>query len=164
MDTAAVVYHGVVIRVHFFFFSSRRRHTRSDRDWSSDVCSSDLVDVMMAGGAEAPIMRHVWGGLCLSKVMTRRNDDPQHAMRPFDRTRDGILLGEGAAFMVLEELAFALARGATIYAELLAHGRSCEAYHPVAPHPEGVGVYRAMEKALRRARLDVTEVDYINAH
>jgi len=128
------------------------------------MIQNDEVDVMLAGGAEAPIMRHVWGGLCLSKVMTRRNDDPQHAMRPFDRTRDGIILGEGAAYIVLEELSFALSRGATIYAELLAHGRSCEAYHPVAPHPDGVGVFRAMEKALRRARLDVTNVDYVNAH
>jgi 3-oxoacyl-[acyl-carrier-protein] synthase II len=85
-------------------------------------------------------------------------------MRPFDRTRDGFVLGEGAGFVVLEELSHALSRGARIYAELLGHGRSCEAYHPVAPHPEGIGVHRAMEKALRRARLHPSEIDYINAH
>lgn len=156
--------HELGIKGHAISCSSGSASGNDAIGYAISMIQNDEVDVMMAGGAEAPIMRHVWGGLCLSKVMTRRNDDPQHAMRPFDRTRDGIVLGEGAAFMVLEELSFALARGATIYAELLAHGRSCEAYHPVAPHPEGIGVRRAMEKALRRARLDVTEVDYINAH
>jgi len=119
---------------------------------------------MMAGGAEAPILPHVWGGLCVGRVLSRRNDTPTEAMRPFDRTRDGILLGEGSAYLVLEELSYALSRGARIYAEILGHGRSCEAYHPVAPHPEGIGMYRAMQKALRSAGIDVTQVDYINAH
>jgi 3-oxoacyl-[acyl-carrier-protein] synthase II len=86
------------------------------------------------------------------------------AMRPFDRTRDGILLGEGAAYLVLEELSYALSRGARIYAEILGHGRSCEAYHPVAPHPEGIGLFRAMQKALRSGGIDTTQVNYINAH
>jgi 3-oxoacyl-[acyl-carrier-protein] synthase II len=85
-------------------------------------------------------------------------------MRPFDKKRDGFLMGEGAAFLVLEELTHALDRGAKIYAELAGHGRSCEAYHSVLPHPDGLGMCRAMEKALRMARLHPTEIDYINAH
>ena len=85
-------------------------------------------------------------------------------MRPFDKTRDGMLLGEGAAYLVLEELSYALSRGARIYAEILGHGRSCEAYHPVAPHPDGIGYHRAMQKAFRKAQIDPEEVDYINAH
>jgi 3-oxoacyl-[acyl-carrier-protein] synthase II len=85
-------------------------------------------------------------------------------MRPFDKTRDGFVLGEGAAFLIIEELAHALGRGAKIYAEVLGHGRSCEAYHSVAPHPEGLGLYRAMEKAFRNAGIHPTEIDYINVH
>src|SRR5215470_13119412 len=85
-------------------------------------------------------------------------------MRPFDKTRDGFLLGEGAGFLVLEELTHALSRGAKIYAEMLAHGRSCEAYHPIAPHPQGLGYVRAMEKAMRAGGVLPEEVDYINAH
>lgn len=122
------------------------------------------VDVMMAGGSEAPILPHVWGGLCVGKVMSRHNESPTEAMRPFDRTRDGLLLGEGAGYLVLEELSYALTRGARIYAEILGHGRSCEAYHPVAPHPEGIGLFRAMQKGLREAGVNLEDVDYINAH
>ena len=132
--------------------------------YAFNMIRNDEVDVMIAGGAEAPLLPSVMGGFSLNKLMTRQNDTPHEAMKPFDRNRDGFLLGEGAGFLVLEELTHALARGATIYAEILAHGRSCEAYHPVAPHPEGIGVYRAMQKALRQARLDINEVDYINAH
>ena len=122
------------------------------------------VDVMVAGGSEAPIVPHIWGGLCLNRIMTRRNDTPQEAMRPFDRSRDGVLLGEGSAYLVLEEMSYALSRGARIYAEILGHGRSCEAYHPVAPHPDGIGLFRAMQKALRDAQIGSDTVDYINAH
>ncbi len=122
------------------------------------------VDVMIAGGAEAPLIESVWSIFCLNKVMTRHTDNPAGAMRPFDKTRDGFLLGEGAGFVVLEELAHALGRRAKIYAEVLAHGRSCEAYHALAPHPEGVGVTRALEKAMRHAGLEPGDVDYINAH
>ena len=96
--------------------------------------------------------------------MSRRNDTPQGAMRPFDKYRDGILLGEGAAYLVLEELSYALSRGARIYAEILGQGRSCEAYHPVAPHPDGIGYFRAIQKGMRQAGIDPEEVDYINAH
>ena len=124
----------------------------------------DEVDIMLAGGTEAPLLEAFWGGFCVNKVMTRRNKPPQQAMRPFDRGHDGFLLGEGSAFLVLEELSHALARGATIHAEVLGHGRSCEAYHSVAPHPEGLGLIRAMQKALRDARLHAAEIQYINAH
>jgi 3-oxoacyl-[acyl-carrier-protein] synthase II len=96
--------------------------------------------------------------------MTEQSCEPGESMRPFDRTRDGFLLGEGSAFFVLEELSHALGRGARIYAEIAGHGRSCEAYHATDPHPDGVGYARALEKALRDARVNPTEVDYINAH
>lgn len=128
------------------------------------MIQNDEVDVMVAGGAEAPIIPSIWGTFCQGKVMSRFAGDPRQAMRPFDRARDGFVLGEGSAFLVLEELAHALSRGARIYAEVLGHGRACEAYHPVAPHPEGIGVIRAMEKAVRQAKLQTSEIDYINAH
>jgi 3-oxoacyl-[acyl-carrier-protein] synthase II len=102
--------------------------------------------------------------MCLGKVMTRHNENPQQAMRPFDREHDGPLLGEGGAFIVLEELEHARARGARIYCELLGHGRSSEAHHPLAPHPEGHGPRAAMTDALRRARRNPDQVGYVNAH
>ena len=132
--------------------------------YAISMIRDEEVDVMVAGGSEAPLVPHIWGGLCLNRIMTRRNDAPQQAMRPFDRHRDGVLLGEGSAYLVLEEMTYALSRGARIYAEILGHGRSCEAYHPVAPHPEGIGLFRAMQKAMRDARIGTDTVDYINAH
>lgn len=124
----------------------------------------DEVDMMVAGGTEAPILAPLWGAFCLTRVMSTRNDTPTTAMRPFDAERDGFVLGEGAAFLVLEELSHALSRGARIYAEVVGHGRACEAYHSVAPHPEGIGMRRAIEKALHNAGLPASEVNYINAH
>ena len=124
----------------------------------------DDADVMVAGGADANISRPLWTSFNSLKVMTRHLDDPTQAMRPFDSRRDGFVLGEGAAYLVIEELSHALARGARIYAEILGHGRSCEAFHLVDLHPEGIGACKAMEKALHRARLRPHEVDYINAH
>lgn len=123
----------------------------------------DDVDVAVAGGSEETMeMLHV--GFCRVRAMTEQTGEPGRAMKPFDRRRDGFVLGEGAAFFVLEELSHALGRGARIYAEVAGHGRSCEAYHATDPHPDGVGYSRAMEKALRHARVHPTEVDYINAH
>jgi 3-oxoacyl-[acyl-carrier-protein] synthase II len=123
----------------------------------------DDVDVAVAGGSEETMeMLHV--GFCRVRAMTEQTGEPGRAMKPFDRRRDGFVLGEGAAFFVLEELSHALGRGARIYAEVAGHGRSCEAYHATDPHPDGVGYARAMEKALRHARVHPTEVDYINAH
>jgi len=132
--------------------------------YALNMVRSEEVDVMIAGGAEAPLIESAWGGLCANRVMTRHCDDPSRAMRPFDKSRDGFILGEGAGYVILEELSHALGRGAKIYAELAAHGRSCEAYHPLAPHPEGIGYHRAIEKALKMAGIAREEVDYINAH
>jgi len=128
------------------------------------MIQNDEVDVMIAGGAEAPIIPSIWGTFCQGKVMSRHPGDPREAMRPFDASRDGFVLGEGAAFLVLEEMSHAIGRNARIYCELLAHGRACESYHPVAPHPDGIGILRAMDRAIHRARLQKTAVDYVNAH
>jgi 3-oxoacyl-[acyl-carrier-protein] synthase II len=123
----------------------------------------DEADVLVAGGAEQILeMLHV--GFCRLQAMAKRNDDPAGAMRPFDRSRDGFVLGEGAAFMIVEELSHALGRGAKIYAEIIGHGRSCETYHATDPHPEGMGFQRAMQKAMRSARVHPSEIEHINAH
>ena len=123
----------------------------------------DDVDVALAGGSEAA-MENLHVGFCRVRAMTEQNGSPARAMRPFDRSRDGFLLGEGAAYFVLEELSHALGRGARIYAEIAGHGHSCEAWHATEPHPDGVGYARALEKALRDARVHPSEVEYINAH
>lgn len=132
--------------------------------YASDLIQLDECDVVVAGAAEAPLLPVIWASLCVSGVMTSRNDEPESAMRPFDREHDGMLLGEGAAFLVIEELEHALARGAHVYAEVLAHGRSSEIHHPLAPRADGQGPYEAIRKALRRAGLDPSAVDYVNAH
>ena len=132
--------------------------------YALNMIRSEEVDVMVAGGAEAPLIESVWAIMCLNKAMSRYVDEPTRAMRPFDRTRDGFVLGEGAGYVILEELGHALSRNARIYAEVLAHGRSCEAYHTIAPHPDGIGVRRALEKAIRQAHILPTDIDYINAH
>jgi len=152
------------IRGHSITLSSSSASGNDALGYAVSMIRHEDLDVMVAGGAEAPIAPGIWGALCLSQVLSRRNNTPQSAMRPFDKTRDGILLGEGAAFLVLEELSYALSRGARIYAEILGHGRSCEAYHPVAPHPDGPGYFRAIQKAVRQAQIDPEDVDYINAH
>jgi 3-oxoacyl-[acyl-carrier-protein] synthase II len=131
--------------------------------YAAQMIRCDDVDVVVAGGAEEMMeMLHV--GFCRVRAMTEQGGDPARAMRPFDHGRDGFLLGEGAAFVVLEELSHALGRGARIYAEVAGHGRSCEAYHATDPHPEGLGYKRSLEKALRQARVNLDEVDYLNAH
>jgi 3-oxoacyl-[acyl-carrier-protein] synthase II len=131
--------------------------------YAAHLIQDDDVDVVIAGGAEQTMeMLHV--GFCRVRAMTEHACEPAQSMRPFDRTRDGFVLGEGAAFFVLEELSHALCRRARIYAEIVGHGRSCEAYHATDPHPDGVGYVRAMQKAFRKARIHPTEVDYINAH
>ncbi len=152
------------IKGHAVSYSSSSASGNDAIGYALNMIQGDEVDVMIAGGTEAPILAPLWGVFCLTKVMTTRNDAPREAMRPFDVHRDGFILGEGAGFMVMEELSHALARRAKIYAEVVGHGRSCEAYHSVAPNPEGVGMRRAMEKALRKARMHASEVNYINAH
>ncbi|MET0793005.1 MAG: beta-ketoacyl-[acyl-carrier-protein] synthase family protein, partial [Polyangiaceae bacterium] len=132
--------------------------------YALDAIALGRADVMIAGGAEAPLLPLVWASMCLGRIMTRHNDDPTRAMRPFDREHDGPLLGEGAAFVVIEALEHARARGARVYCEALAHGRSSEAHHPLAPHPEGKGPHAAIADALRRAHRNPDDVDYVNAH
>jgi 3-oxoacyl-[acyl-carrier-protein] synthase II len=132
--------------------------------YAMKLIREDEVDVVVTGGTEAPLLAPLYGAFCLTRVMSARNNQPQQAMRPFDKGHDGFVLGEGAAFLVLEELSHAHSRGAKIYAEILGHGRSCEAYHSVSPHPEGVGMQRAIEKALRDGCVHYEEVDYVNLH
>jgi 3-oxoacyl-[acyl-carrier-protein] synthase II len=121
-------------------------------------------DVMVAGGAEAVITELAVGGFAQARALSNRNDDPATASRPWDRDRDGFVLGEGAGVLVLEEYEHARARGAKIYAELTGYGMSGDAYHMTAPREDGEGAARCMNSALRNARLDADQVDYINAH
>lgn len=121
-------------------------------------------DLMLAGGTEAVLIPIAFAGFCAMKAMSTRNDDPAGASRPFDRDRDGFVMGEGAGFLVLESLDHALARKARIYAEMAGYGRSADAYHVVEPHPEGRGAIQAMRRALADAGLPPEAIDYINAH
>ena len=120
--------------------------------------------VMLAGGAEATIVPIGIGGFCAMKAMSTRNDDPQRASRPFDKQRDGFVMGEGAGVVVLEELAHAQARGARIYAEFAGYGNTADAHHLTAPSPGGEGAVRCMRMALRNAGLNPQDISYINAH
>jgi len=122
------------------------------------------VDVMISGGAEGSIVPLGLAGFCSIRALSKRNDDPQRASRPFDKDRDGFVIGEGAGMVVLETLEHALGRGAKIYAELAGYGASNDAYHITAPEPEGRGAVLAMEKAIIDAGISKEEVDYINAH
>ena len=121
-------------------------------------------DVMVAGGAEAVITELAMGGFAQARALSARNDDPAGASRPWDRDRDGFVLGEGAGVLVLEEFEHARARGAKIYAELAGYGMSGDAFHMTAPREDGEGAARCMNSALRNARLNADQVDYINAH
>ena len=122
------------------------------------------ADVMLSGGAESTITPMGVAGFSNMKALSRRNDAPQRASRPFDKERDGFVLAEGAGIVVLEELEHAKKRGATIYAELLGVGSTADAHHITSPHPEGAGAKRAMILALKDARLDPQDIQYINAH
>ena len=132
--------------------------------YALQMIQNEDVDMMVAGGAEAPIVDSVFFGFAQSRAMTRWTGPPEEAMKPFDQRGDGFVMGEGGAYVVLEELTHALSRGAKIYAEVMAQGRSCEAYHSMAPHPDGWGITRAISKALRSAGLEPSDVDCINAH
>jgi 3-oxoacyl-[acyl-carrier-protein] synthase II len=122
------------------------------------------ADVIIAGGVEATITPLAVAGFNSMKALSTRNEEPERASRPFDRDRDGFVMGEGAAIVILEELGHARARGAKIYAELIGYGYTGDAYHLAAPDPEGDGAARCMRMALRDAKLSPDEVDYINAH
>lgn len=120
--------------------------------------------VMFAGGAEATVVAIGIGGFCAMKAMSTRNDDPKHASRPFDKERDGFVMGEGSGVLVLEELEHAKARGARIYCEFAGYGNTADAHHLTAPSPGGEGATRCMRMALRNAGLNPEDVSYINAH
>jgi 3-oxoacyl-[acyl-carrier-protein] synthase II len=122
------------------------------------------ADIFVSGGAEAAVTQAGMGGFSVMKAMSERNDDPTTASRPFDKDRDGFVLGEGAACLILEELEHAKARGAKIYAELIGGGMTADAYHISAPHPEGIGVKLVMENALQDAGITADQIDYINVH
>lgn len=122
------------------------------------------ADVMVTGGSEAAVTKAGIGGFNAMHALSKRNDDPQTASRPFDKERDGFVLGEGAGALILESYEHAVARGATIYAELAGGGLSADAHHMTAPHPEGLGATKVMENCLRDAGLKPEDVDVINMH
>jgi 3-oxoacyl-[acyl-carrier-protein] synthase II len=122
------------------------------------------AQMMLAGGAEAAIVPIGIGGFCAMRALSTRNEDPQHASRPFDADRDGFVMGEGAAVVMLEELGHAKARGARIYCELVGYGNTADAHHLTAPAPSGEGAARCMKLALRSAGLNPEDIAYVNAH
>jgi len=124
----------------------------------------DEAEVFLAGGCEAVINNLGVGGFCAMRAMSTRNDEPERASRPFDRDRDGFVMGEGGGILILEEYEHAKARGAEIYCELAGYGLTCDAYHMTAPKPDGLPVARAMKIAAQRAAVNVEAIDYINAH
>ena len=131
---------------------------------SFDYIRMGRADVMITGGSEAAITRASVGGFSAMKAMSERNDSPLTASRPFDRDRDGFVLGEGAGALVLEELEHAKKRGATIYGEILGAGMTADAYHMTAPHPDGLGARNVMNLAIKDAGLNPADLDYVNVH
>ncbi|MDQ3151505.1 MAG: beta-ketoacyl-ACP synthase II [Actinomycetota bacterium] len=132
--------------------------------WAWRMLRADEVDVVIAGGAEACITAIPVAGFAQMRAMSRRNDDPAGASRPFDKARDGFVLGEGAGVMVLERAEFAAARSATVHGRLAGIGTSSDAYHITAPDPEGAGAARAITGALRTSGIDPSDVGHVNAH
>jgi len=122
------------------------------------------LDVILMGGAEATVFPQAFSAFCMLRAMSQRNDDPERASRPFDRERDGFVLGEGAGMLVLEDLEHAKQRGAHIYAEIVGFGMTCDAYHMTAPEPSGRQATRAIQIALKDAGVKPTDINYINAH
>lgn len=128
------------------------------------IIQRNEADIMVAGGSEAAITKMGFGGFCALKSLSKRNDAPEKASRPFDKERDGFVMGEGAAAIVLEELEHAKKRNAKIYCEIVGYGMSGDAYHMTAPDPSGDGAKRCMKAALDDAGLNPEDVDYLNAH
>lgn len=138
---------------------------------ASDACGyafsairSGELDFLIMGGAEATIFPGILASFCVARALSTRNDQPEKASRPFSLDRDGFVLGEGAGMLVLEEYEHAKKRGAHIYAEILGHGMTCDAYHMTAPDPEGREASRAMQLAMKHSGIGPQEIDYINAH
>lgn len=125
---------------------------------------NNLADIMITGGAEAPIVPLTFGAFCLIGALSTRTGDPTRASRPFDKERDGFVMAEGVGVLILEDLERALKRGASIYAEILGYGTTNDAYHMVQPLPTGEQAGKAVQIALRQAKVDPSEIDYINAH
>ncbi|MBT8197287.1 MAG: beta-ketoacyl-ACP synthase II [Acidimicrobiia bacterium] len=131
---------------------------------AAEIIKRGWADVMVAGGTEAGICEFAMAGFSQARALSTRNDDPEGASRPFDRGRDGFVMGEGAAALILEDYEHAAARGATIYAEVTGYGMSADGFHITLPRPGGTGAARAMVMALDSAGLDASDIGYINAH
>jgi 3-oxoacyl-[acyl-carrier-protein] synthase II len=131
---------------------------------AANMIARGAADVMVAGGTEAGIVNMALAGFNNMTAISRRNDDPSTASRPFDKDRDGFVVGEGSAVLILEELEHALARGATIHAEIKGYGTTADAYHVTAPIENGDGAVKAMQRALKDAGLTFEDIDYLNAH
>ena len=158
------------ISIHFGFHGPNYTTTSACASSSNALADAfnllrlGKADMIVAGGAEAAICATGVGGFNAMKALSTRNDDPEHASRPFSASRDGFVMGEGAGCIVLEELEHAKARGARIYAEMVGEGLSADAYHITASHPEGLGAKLVMEAALSDAGLQPEDIDYINVH
>ena len=130
----------------------------------SPILRLGKADIIVSGGSEAAVCEAGVGGFNAMRALSERNDSPETASRPYDKDRDGFVLGEGAGALILEEYEHAKKRGAKIYGEVLGGGMSADAYHITAPHPEGAGITKVMFNALEDANISASEVDYVNTH
>jgi 3-oxoacyl-[acyl-carrier-protein] synthase II len=131
---------------------------------AAEIIRRGDADIMLTGGADAIISEIVFAAFGVMRAMSTRNDDPEHACRPFDKNRDGFVVGEGSAILVLEKLESAVARSAKIYAEVLGYATNSDAYHFAAPDPQAIGATRVMQDAMKNAGVSIEDIDYINAH